>query len=123
MMAKKVTKSEHIRRFLANHADAAPKAIVEALAKKKIDVTEFLASKIKYDKGRKTAKKSKKVRKKKAQKTSGAESNGRKNPRKKIRKVTSAVQMDDLLSAKQLSEKLGGVRRAQQALDMLGRLS
>ena len=49
-MAKKITKSEHIRRFLANKPDAAPKAIVEALAKKKIEVTQFLASKIKYDK-------------------------------------------------------------------------
>ena len=119
-MAKKVNKSEHIRRFLSQNSDAAPKAIVEALAKKNIEVTEFLASKIKYDKGRKPAKKSKEVVGK-AEKTAVTPSNGRK---KKARKTisTSTVQIDDLVAVKQLSEKLGGVATARRALDMLGQL-
>ncbi len=120
-MAKKINKSEHIRRFLAQHADAAPKAIVEALAKKNIEVTEFLASKIKYDKGRsKAAKKSTKIVRK-AQKTSGTPSNGRRTQaRKKI--GTSTVQIDDLVAVKQLSDKIGGLATARRALDMLGQL-
>ena len=123
-MAKKITKSEHIRRFLAQNADANPKEIVEALAKKNIEVTTFLASKIKYDKGKKTAKKTPKKSTKvarKAQKTVGTPSNGR---RKKARKAipTSTVEIDDLLVAKSLAEKLGGVAAARRALEMLGQL-
>ena len=35
---------------------------------------------------------------------------------------TSAVQMSDVLAAKQLAEKLGGVDAAKRALDLLGQL-
>lgn len=47
-MAKKLSNSEHIRRFIAKNPDAKPKAIKEALAKKNIEVTDALVSKIKY---------------------------------------------------------------------------
>ena len=47
-MAKKKNRSQHIRDHLAKNPDAKPKDIIEALAKKGVEVSMSLVSAIKY---------------------------------------------------------------------------
>ena len=80
-----------------------PKAIKAGLAKKGISVTNSLINAVKYGKSKPGKR-------------------GRK-PGPRPKSAAGETSFDALLSAKSLADKLGGVQRAQQALDMLGRLS
>ena len=100
---KKVNRSQAIRDFLAKDPGAMPKAIKAGLAKRGIEVSNSLVNAVKYGQPKK-----------------GPGKRGRKpGPRS----VAGETSFDALLGAKSLADKLGGVRRAQQALNMLGRLS
>ena len=99
---KKVNRSQAIREFLAKNPGARPKAIKAGLAKKGVVVSNSLVNAIKYGRP-KTA--------------------GKRGRKPGPRSAAGETSFDALLDAKSLADKLGGVRRARQALDMLGRLS
>ena len=105
---KKINRSQAIRDVLAKDPKAMPKAIKAGLAKKGINVTNSLINAVKYGKSKPGKSKPGK--------------RGRK-PGPRPKSAASETSFDALLGAKSLADKLGGVRRAQQALDMLGRLS
>ncbi len=100
---KKINRSQAIRDILAKDPATMPKAIQAGLAKKGIKVSASLINAVKYGKS-KPAKR------------------GRK-PGQQPKSAAGETSFDALLGAKALADKLGGVQRAQQALDMLGRLS
>jgi len=106
-MAKKkkagVNKSQAIRDHLAKHPDDGLKAIVAALGKKKIKVTESLASHVKY-----TSAGKKKRRKKKAATTQ--------------RTVSDKISISTLVQAKKMADQLGGIEKAKTALAALAKL-
>jgi hypothetical protein len=107
-MAKRrrtVNKSQAIRDYLATNPNATPSVIHDALAKKGIKVGASLISQVKYKPG---------------------PSNGRRMGRpvagRPARQRSEAVDVELLLGAKAIAEKLGGVARAKEALAMLERL-
>ena len=105
-----VNKSQAIRDYLAANPQAGPTAIVAALASKKIKVTTALVSGVKTRAGSKTRRR------------------GRGRPRKTTTRRRSSMRDDtvavsDLLQAKKLAERMGGIERAQTALAALARLS
>ena len=107
-MAKKkktgFNKSQAIRDHLAKQPDDGPKAIVVALRKKKIKVTEALVSNVKYAK---TGKK-KQRRKKKAATTQPT--------------VSDKISISTLVQAKKMADQLGGIEKAKTALAALAKL-
>ena len=107
-MAKKkktgVNKSQAIRDHLAKQPDDGPKAIVVALRKKKIKVTEALVSNVKYVKSGKT----KRRRKKKAATTQST--------------VSDKISISTLVQAKKMADQLGGIEKAKTALAALAKL-
>ncbi len=100
---KKVNRSQAIRDFLAKDPGAMPKAIKVGLAKQGIRVSNSLVNAVKY-----------------GQPKQGPGKRER-QPGPRPKSAAGDTSFDALLSAKSLVDKLGGVRRAQQALDMLGR--
>ncbi len=107
-MAKKkkagVNKSQAIRDHLAKHPDDGLKAIVAALGKKKIKVTDSLVSHVKYA----SAGKKKRRRKKKAATTQ--------------RTVSDKISISTLVQAKKMADQLGGIEKAKTALAALTKL-
>ena len=107
-MAKKkkagVNKSQAIRDHLAKQPDDGPKAIVVALRKKRITVTEALASQVKYVK----AGKKKRRRKKKAATTQPT--------------VSDRISISTLVQVKKMVDQLGGIEKTKTALAALAKL-
>ncbi len=106
-----VNKSQAIRDYLAANPQAGPTKTVEVLAKKGIKVTTTLVSGVKTRSG-----------------SSKKRGRGRGRPRKTTTRRRRAMRNDtvaitDLLQAKKLAEKMGGIDRAQTALAALARLS
>ena len=100
-MAKRtINKSQAIRDYLQTNPGAPPSVIQEDLLRDGVKVGYSLISQVKYKGGggRKA-------------KRRGA---GRQGPVK--------ISMDDLVSAKQIADRLGGVNRAKEALTLLERL-
>ncbi len=107
-MAKKkkagVNRSQAIRDYLAKHPDDGPQAVMAALRKEKIRVTESLVSKVKY------------------------ESASKKKPRRKKKAATSQPTVSDkisisaLVQAKKMADQLGGIEKAKTALAALAKL-
>lgn len=105
-MAKKtVNKSQAIRDYLSANRNAMPKAIIEGLAAKGTKVSAALVSAVKYSKAKPTN-----GRRKKVGRPSAASANGH-------------VDFDNLVQAKALADKMGGVAAAKSALDMLAKLT
>jgi len=100
---KKVNRSQAIRDFLAKNPGAMPKAIRDGLAKQGVVVSNSLVNAIKYGQPKAAP--------------------GKRGRKPGPRSAAGETSFDALLGAKSLADKLGGVRRARQALDMLGRLS
>lgn len=105
-MAKKaakseVNKSELIRNYKAEHPEAGPSAIVEALAQQGVTVTPAFVSTVLSNAKRKSRRRS--SRRPAAGRAAG---NG----------VATLVQ------AKQFAEKLGGIEKARAALDALAKI-
>jgi len=101
-MAKRVTRSDAIREYLAVDPDAGPKTIIAELGKKGIVVSASLVSQVKYAKNGHGP-------------TATRRGGGR--------AANSAnVSLDDLIKAKTITDRLGGLDRAREALAMLERL-
>lgn len=104
-MAKKSTsgtKSASIRNYKADHPDAKPKAIAEALTKGGEKVTSAFVSTVLSNDKRRGGKKRK---------------GGRKPGR-----VSAASGFDSLVQAKKLADQMGGVHKAKAALDALAKI-
>lgn len=101
-MGKKrtVNKSAAIRDYLDEHPNAGPTEIVEALAKKGVEVTPSFVSNIK------------------SKTKSGL------GPRRRGRTAGSSgvTSVNALVGAKKLIDQMGGIDQAQHALDVLKRL-
>ena len=106
MARRKRNKSEAIRNYLSGDPKATPSVIIEALAKKGVKVSPALVSAVKYKKVKPAN-----GRRKKRGRSVGASANGQR------------VDFDNLVAAKNLADKMGGVEKARQALDMLAKLS
>ena len=107
MAKRKVNKSQAIREMIESMGgqDAAPKAVVEALAGKGLKVATGLVSNIKF-----AMKKGKK---------------GRKRGRPPGRKPSAngvAISLGNLLAAKKLVEQLGSIEAAASAVAVLAKL-
>src|SRR5262245_50216210 len=94
MAKRKINRSQAIRDYLSSNPDATPKTIIEELAKKKIKVSAALVSAVKYNKATPA-----KGRKKRGRPV-GTSANGR------------HVDFDNLVLAKNLATKMGGVQKA-----------
>jgi hypothetical protein len=105
MAKRKVNKSAAIRDYLSSNPSATPSTIIEDLKKKGLKVGASLVSQVKYGqmKG--------KSGRRKPGRRAGASANG------------SRVDIDQLVQAKSLADKMGGVARAKEALAMLAKLS
>jgi hypothetical protein len=107
-MAKRrrtINKSQAIRDYLATNPNATPSVIREALENKGIKVGASLISQIKYKPG-----------------SSHGRRRGRPAAARPARQGREAVNIELLLGAKAIADRLGGVARAKEALAMLDRL-
>ena len=95
-----VNVSEAIRDYLKTNPTATPSVIQEDLLREGVKVGYSLISQVKYKGG-----------------------GGRKAKRRGAGRPSHAnISMDDLVSAKQIADRLGGVDRAKEALALLERL-
>jgi hypothetical protein len=101
MARKTINKSQAIRDYLAGNPAATPTVIQQDLQRQGIKVGYSLISQVKYKggPGRKATR-------------GGARGRGR----------APNISIDELVSAKQIADRLGGVDRAKQALTLLERL-
>jgi len=105
-MAKKSggpSKSKAIRDYKAAHDDAGPKAIAEALSKDGIKVSAAFVSTVLSN----------------ARKKSGKGKRGRRGGRKA---AGAGSALKQLVLAKKLAARMGGIEVARQALDTLAKL-
>jgi len=104
MARKSVNKSEAIREFLRSNPTATPSVIQEQLGRQGIKVGYSLISQVKY------------------KKTDGRR-RGRRGGRRGRGANSANISIDELIGAKQIADRLGGLDRAKQALAALERLS
>ena len=109
----KVNKSLAVRDYLASHPQAGPKEISTALKDQGLDVSPSYVSIVKFQ-----MKKSKG----KAKKAEAASAAPAKEKKAAPRQVGDKFSVETLLQAKKLSESLGGVEAARQALEVLSKL-
>ena len=104
---KGTNKSEAIRGYLASHPKSSPNEIVAALGEEGIKISAGLASNVKY-----TSSAKRRTKKKAGQKRLVT---------RRIPSRTAAAELsaDDLIAAKQLVDRLGGLEAARRALDTL----
>ena len=106
--ASGINKSQVIREYLAKNPDASPKQVVEALGADGIEVSEGLASNVKYTSRNKVG---------------TARRRGR--PPGRLTRTTrngASVTAEDLLNAKKLVDNMGGIDVARRAIDTLEQL-
>jgi len=104
---RSVNKSEAVRRYAAEHPEAMPRQIADALNQEGLDVTAQFVSQIKYQSkltGPRTS----------------SRSRGRAN-KARGRKL-GPLTADELMQVKTLLERLGGEARLAEALDVLRQL-
>lgn len=97
---RRVNKSQAIRDYLAGHPNAMPKDIQAGLAAEGVKVSSALISAVKY--GGKSAKGRRKAARGRAARTS--------------------ITADELIHAKGLADRMGGVDRAKAVLEALAKL-
>jgi len=101
MARTKINKSEKIREtFAAMGHDARPKDVIAELAKSKITVSPAAVSNIKATLG----------------------GGMRKRSRKGHRATADTISLDSLVTAKKFIDQIGGLEKAQGALDALAKL-
>ena len=107
--ASGVNKSQVIREYLSKNPDASPKQVVEALGAEGIEVSEGLASNVKYTSRNRVG---------------GPRRRGRPPGRtaRVARSGGATVTAEDLLNAKQLVDNMGGIEVARRAIDTLEQL-
>lgn len=106
------SRSQAIRDYLAENPTATPKTIVAGLKDKGIEVTEGLASVIKYG-GKK---------KKKTARGRGRSKKAAPAPARGTRGRGTELSAEDLLELKRVVDQLGGIDRARKALETLEQL-
>ncbi|TWT33966.1 hypothetical protein KOR34_38020 [Posidoniimonas corsicana] len=108
MAKRKVNKSESVRSYMAKNPKAGPSAVSEALGKQGVKVTPQQVSTIKANAKKKTSAKRKPAggRKRAASKSS----------------ANGSFRVQDLLSAKDFAESVGGVEKAKSLLAALEEL-
>src|SRR5262245_50740780 len=106
MARRKTNKSAKIREYLSANPSATPSKIIEALKEKGVKVGASLVSQVKYGQM-----KGKNGRRKKRGRPAARSVNGQR------------VDFTQLVEAKTLADKMGGVERARQALDLLAKLT
>jgi hypothetical protein len=119
-MAKKrstksdINKTEAVANYLADHPDAMPKQIAEDLTKQ--HGVEFTSSGVSTTKFQ--LKKSGRLPggKRRGRPKGSAAKNGR-------RASSTKVDISDLVAAKQMAERFGGIEKARQAMEILAKLS
>jgi len=105
------SKSDAVRAYLASNPDASPATVAEALKKKGVKISVSLAAAVKY------AKKGKK-----AGRPMGRRGPGR--PRMATRASgNGSLNMDALVEAKRLADRMGGIDAAREALALLAQLA
>ena len=128
-MAKKpksdgINKAQAIREYVTEHPDEGPKAVADILTKQLgVEVTPGTVSTTKYQMGRVAAEGNSKP----AQPTIDTPKRGR--PASTSQATNGArggsatkIGIEELLAAKALSDKLGGVEKAKEALELLAKL-
>ena len=118
-----MNKSEAIRAYIAKKPDAGPKAISEALEKRGVEASIGLISQVKYNSATTTSKKTTSKEPTAEKKRGRPKGSGR--PKKSTRQAASSngQAAEALFIAKELSDRLGGVDRAQEALTILAKLT
>ena len=111
----KVNKSLAVRDYLALHPKATPKDVSAALKDQGLDVSPNYVSIVKFQ-----MKKSK--GKSKAKKAEAASAAPPQEKKAAPRQVSDKFSIETLLQAKKLSESLGGVEAAREALAALSKL-
>ncbi len=113
MAKRKINKSQAVLAYMADNPDAKPKAVAEALATKGITVTPGAVSTIKFQAAKKgdapAAKRPGRPAKTGKSAKSAAKSGGNSN-------------LDQLIAAKELADRVGGVDEAKRLLDTLAKL-
>jgi hypothetical protein len=106
------SKSDAVRAYLAANPDSSPIAVAKALKKQGIKISVSLASAVKY------AKKGKKAGRPKGRRGPG-------RPKMATTRASSngAVNLEALVVAKRLAERMGGIEKAREALAVLARLA
>src|SRR5262245_21495306 len=108
-----VNKSKAIRDYCAGHPRAKPKEVVDALAEKNVKVNAQIVSTVPYNMKKKRSG-SGRGRRAAAQTATPA--------RRAARNGRTAELFTTLVDAKKLSDRLGGIQRAKQALKLLEQL-
>ena len=108
-----VNKSQAIRDYYAEHPRAKPREVVAGLAEKNIKVNTQIVSTVRYNmkKKRRGSGRGRPAAAETATPARRAAANGR-----------GAALFTTLVDAKKLSDRLGGIQRAKQALKMLAQL-
>ena len=105
-MAKaKINKSQKIREHLAKNKNAKPMAVVEALKAEGVEVSTALVGQVKYHGPGKS-----KRRKAGSKKTAAAAT------------TQPGLTVSDLRNVKKVVDRLGGIKQARKALDVLQEL-
>ncbi len=101
----RVNKSQVVRDYMAANPEVGPKGVSAALKKKGIKVSPQMVSTIKT----------------KAKKKSSGKKRGR-PAKKKLARRAGGLNIDTLVKAKKLADRMGGVDKAKEALDALAKL-
>lgn len=111
--AKGGNKSGAVRAYLAANPDASPVAVAEALKKMGIKISVSLASAVKYSK-----------KGKKAGRPKGRRGPGRPKMAASSRSSSNgALNLETLVEAKRLAERMGGIEKVREALAVLAKLA
>ena len=102
----KLNRSQAIRDYLAKNPNANPRAIQAGLKEKGIEISESLASAVKYSK-----------------KKGAVRPIGRRPARAASTARSSVLRAEDVLEAKKFADRVGGVAAARKALDLLAQLT
>jgi hypothetical protein len=102
-----MNKSDHVRRYVAQHPAARPKEIYEALTAEGLGVSKALVNRILY--GPKSKRKKRR--------------GGRQAKVSAVANGSSPLSLEHLIAAKKLATQLGSVESAKQAVDALAKLS
>lgn len=120
-MAKKSggpNKSEAIRDYVTANPNAKPREIVDALKAMGLAVSPAFVSTIKSKMGAGTGKRGRRRATSKS-----VTVRGRRPAAPTAAKAVSSSLLDDLITAKQLADKLGGIDKAKAALEALAKIT
>jgi hypothetical protein len=108
--ADSISKSQAVRNYLADHPNATAKEIRPAIkAAHGLDVTPQMINTLKSNFRKQQGRRGRKA--------------GPKGQRGRARTNGAGITVDELLAVKKLAQDLGGIRRAQEALAALSRLT